>query len=146
MRKIIIVLASGAFLAGVMLTGCTTSSQKDADSQKNVINANDELKKANKQVLADIEKFRKESAARIAANDQKITELNASLVHEKDAARSDLKKKIAVLEQKNRDLKKAIDEYKADSKENWEIFKSEFNHDMDELGKAFKNIGIRNTI
>lgn len=29
-----------------------------------------------------------------------------------------------------------MDDYKADGKEKWELFKAEFSHDMDELGKA----------
>ena len=41
-------------------------------------------------------------------------------------------------------LKKKLDDYKATGKEDWESFKKEFNHDMDELGKAFKNFSINN--
>jgi len=37
-----------------------------------------------------------------------------------------------------------MDDYKQDGKENWEKFKAEFNHDMDELGKAFKDLTINN--
>ena len=53
-------------------------------------------------------------------------------------------KKIAELEQKNADTQKKLNEYKADSKEKWEMFKSEFNRDMDELGKAFSNMTVKN--
>ena len=37
-----------------------------------------------------------------------------------------------------------MEDYKADSKENWESFKTEFNHDMDELGNAFRDLTIDN--
>ena len=37
-----------------------------------------------------------------------------------------------------------MDEYKADGKENWEKFKAEFNHDMDGLGSAFKDLTVKN--
>ncbi len=37
-----------------------------------------------------------------------------------------------------------MNDYKANGKENWEIFKKEFNHDMDELGKAFKDLTVKN--
>jgi hypothetical protein len=37
-----------------------------------------------------------------------------------------------------------MDNYKADSKENWEKFKVEFSRDMDELGAAFKDLTVKN--
>ena len=48
------------------------------------------------------------------------------------------------MEQKNTDLKRRLDDYKQDGKENWEKFKIEFNRDMDELGKAFKDLTVKN--
>ena len=35
-------------------------------------------------------------------------------------------------------------DYKADGKANWEVFKAEFNRDMDELGAAIKSFGEKN--
>ena len=64
--------------------------------------------------------------------------------NEKQDAKEDYKKKINELEQKNSDIKKRMDDYKAGSKEEWEKFKSEFNHDMQELGQAFLDFNIRN--
>jgi hypothetical protein len=34
--------------------------------------------------------------------------------------------------------------YKADSQEQWESFKSEFTHDMDEMEKAVKDLTVNN--
>ena len=36
-------------------------------------------------------------------------------------------------------MKKRMDDYKADGKDKWEIFKAEFSHDMDDLGKSIKD-------
>ncbi|MFN0047523.1 MAG: hypothetical protein ACKVOU_00200 [Cytophagales bacterium] len=41
-------------------------------------------------------------------------------------------------------MKKKMDDYKEDGKENWEKFKTEFNHDMDEIGNAFKDLTVKN--
>ena len=55
-------------------------------------------------------------------------------------------KKLAVLEQKNDNLKAKLADYKKDeSKDKWTTFKKEFNHDMAELGKAFKDFTVKNT-
>ncbi len=35
--------------------------------------------------------------------------------------------------------------YKADGEKNWEAFRTEFSHDMDGLGSAFKDITVKNS-
>jgi hypothetical protein len=37
-----------------------------------------------------------------------------------------------------------MEDYKVDTKEQWESFKTEFSHDMDEMGKAFKDLTVKN--
>ena len=51
--------------------------------------------------------------------------------------------RIDTLEKKNRDLKARVDAYDK-SQSDWESFKREFNHDMDELGQAFKDLTVDN--
>jgi peptidoglycan hydrolase CwlO-like protein len=145
MKKLILLLAGCTMMTGALLTSCNTSSNKVDEAQEAVIKSKQDLEAARQEFLADMETFRKETATRIAANDQRIAELNANIVHERKEARADYKKRIAALEQKNRDMKKTMDDYKEEGKENWERFKTEFNHDMDALGQAFKDIGVRNT-
>ena len=42
-------------------------------------------------------------------------------------------------------MKRKLDNYKADRKDDWENFKSEFNSDMDQLGNSLKDLtGVRN--
>ena len=144
MKKSILAMAAFTCIAGAILTSCNTSAERVENAQENVIQANKDLDQANQEYLADIENYRVETASRIAANEQAIADFNAGLEHEKKAVRAEHKKRIAELEQKNREMKKKLEEYKAEGKENWEIFKAEFSHDMDELGKAFKNVTVKN--
>jgi hypothetical protein len=51
-----------------------------------------------------------------------------------------MKKKVDVLELKNKALKKKISEYKYESRDNWNEFKQEFNHDLNALGNELTNI------
>ena len=37
-----------------------------------------------------------------------------------------------------------MDDYKVEGKDKWEKFKTEFSHDMDELGKGFKDLTVKN--
>ena len=121
------------------ITSCSTPAEKVENAKENVAEANQDLEKANNAYLVDIENYRKESDARIEANNQSIIEFKKRIETEKKSAREEYNKKIAELEVKNSDMKKKMDEYKADSKENWQKFKTEFSTDMDNLGKSFKD-------
>lgn len=144
MKKSIFVITASALIGASILTSCSTSAEKVENAQDKVSEATLDLETANEEYLVDIENYRKETEAKIAANDKSIAEFNARIENEKDKAKADYKKKIAELEQKNSDIKKKMAEYKAEGKEKWELFKTEFSRDMDELGKAFKDLTVKN--
>jgi len=144
MKKSILALAASALIAAATLTSCNTPAKKVEEAQNDVKEANKDLDKANKEYLADIESYKKEMAEKIAANNQSIAEFNARIANQKREAAADYKLKITELQQKNSDMKRHMDEYKAEGKEKWEKFKTEFGHDMEELGKAFKDFTIKN--
>lgn len=140
MKKSNFTNAALAFTITIMFIGCNTSSEKVEDAKQDVIEANKDLAKANEEYLADLENFRKVVAERIATNDQIIIDFNERISKEKKEAREEYRKKINALDLKNSDMKKKIAEYKSNGKDSWEMFKTEFNHDMDELGKAFTDL------
>jgi exonuclease VII large subunit len=144
MKKAILTLAACTLISGAFLTSCNTPSQKVENAQENVAEANQDLAQANKEYLEDMANYRTETAARIAANDESIRQFNARVAQEKMEAKADYRKKIADLEQKNRDMKLRMDNYKEEGKDKWLIFKAEFSHDMDEMGKAFKDLTVKN--
>jgi hypothetical protein len=144
MKKSFLMLAAIAIAGGAIFTGCNTPSQKVENAQENVVEANQDLAKANQEYLADVALYRQETATRIAANDESIREFNARMAKDKRLARADYKKRIADLDQKNRDMKLKMDNYREDGKDKWQIFKAEFSHDMDEMGKAFKDLTVNN--
>ena len=43
-------------------------------------------------------------------------------------------------------MKIKLEEYKEEGEENWTSFRNEFNHDMEELGKAFEELAMNNVI
>lgn len=144
MKKSILILSASALISAAFFTSCTNSGEKVENAQNNVEKANLELNLATEEYMADIEKFRTETAATIEANEKSIAEFNARIENEKIEAQAEYKSKIAELEQKNSDIKKKMAEYKAEGKEKWELFKTEFSRDMESLGKAFKDLTIKN--
>ncbi len=144
MKKSILVFAALAFISGTLITSCSSPAEKVENAELEVNQANENLDDANKAYEEDVEKYRKETAIRIAENEKSIAEFNLRIENEKKEVKADYKKKIAELEQKNTDMKKRMDEYKLEGKDKWEQFKSEFNRDMESLAEAFKNLTVNN--
>lgn len=133
-------------MSGASTISCTNSTSEKLEKAKdNSVEAQEDLNKANSDYLADVENYRKISSERIIANEKSIAEFNQRTSNEKAEAKLEYKKKIAELEKKNSDMKKRLDDYKADGKDKWQDFKTEFNHDMDELGMAFRDLTVKNT-
>ncbi len=145
MKKSILLFTASTLLTGAILTSCSTPAEKVENAETNVTEANEELDQANDEYLADITSYRTMTDDKIAANEKSIAEFEARIANEKKEAKADYQKKIDELNQKNTDMKKKMDDYTADGKENWENFKTEFSHDMDELGTAFKDLTVKNT-
>jgi len=140
MKKIIFKMVPAIFVSAVILVGCSTPAEKVEKAQEEVNEANKNLDKAQEEYVTDIENYRKTTDERIAANDQSIADFKARIEHDKKEARIEYEKKIAELEQKNSDMKRKMDDYKADGKEKWELFKADFNKGMDEIGQSIKDL------
>ena len=144
MKKTTLLLTASIFITASILTGCNTPAQKVENAQENVAEANKNLDSANVEYQADIDNCRKEANDKIVANDKSIADFKARINDQKEEARADYKNRLAELEQKNSDMKLEIDGYKADGKDNWEIFKSRFGDEMDKLDNSVKDFENKN--
>lgn len=144
MKKSILIMTAFTIITGAILTSCNTPAKKVDSAQDNVIEAKEDLVDAKEEYLVEIENYRKETALRIKANNQSIVDFNKKIENEKNDAKAEYEKQIAALEQKNNNLEKRLDNYKVDGEDNWIVFKTEFNNDMDKLGQAFKDLTVKN--
>ena len=142
MKKSILTVAT--FITAVMITSCGTSEQKVENAKEEAIEAAANLNEANEEYMADMEAYRKATNEKIEANDQSIAEFKKRIENEKKEAKADYNKRIDELEKKNSDIKKKMADYKANGKASWELFKAEFNRDMDELANAITSFGEKN--
>ncbi len=134
-----LIALSLVMVAALSISSCNSPSEKVKNAKAEVTEANQDLDKAQQAYRVDIENYRTESKDRIEANNKSIVSLKTRIKNEKSEATIEFNKQIAQLEQKNTELKKRIIDYKADSKDGWYLFKSEFKKDMDELELAMKN-------
>jgi aspartate aminotransferase-like enzyme len=76
----------------------------------------------------------------IEANEKRIKAFKEKMEEAGLKIKAKYSEEVAVLEQKNRDLKKKLEEYKDEGQSKWEEFKTNFKHDMDGIGKTMKDL------
>ena len=135
-----------AFAVAVVLmhSGCTSPTKDEVKTPANVEQAETNLIEAQQAYTLEVDLFKKDMEAKIAANEKTIAEMKAKRKNDGSANQESYNERIAELEQKNADLKKRISEFKEDNQQKWQSFKTEFSHDMDDLGTALKNITVDN--
>ena len=151
MKKTIFTLAITTLIAGSMFIGCQSSAEKVKDAENtlqeaknDVLDAKLDLNNMRQDSITEYLQFKKESEERIIAYENIISEFKARIAKEKKETREKYERELAKIEQKNSDLKRKLENYKEEGKDKWEAFKSEFNHDMDEMGKAFEDLTVKN--
>ncbi len=143
MRKLIYALSITIFLAGILLFfyGCNIGQTKE-DKQEQTKTETTDMEKVETTRVATTEEwqqFKTDAEQRLTANEQKIADLKKQLNKPGKLFDKMYENRIAKLEEQNRTLRMKISAYEKEQTD-WEVFKREFNHDMDELGKAINNV------
>lgn len=152
MKKVIFTMAITICFATTALISCKPSTkegvvldQKVQNAQHNVDNAKDSLVAAKKAATAEEwQSFKYNADSIMANNDAKIAEFRRKIKKTGNTMNVQYEKNIEALEQKNKELKLKMKTYKNDANEDWQSFKTEFNHDMTDLGQALKNFTVNN--
>lgn len=153
MKKTIFTLAAAMFVAGTILSSCSSNTNKTEDEELKVEDAKADVKDAEQNLdeaqqgaeISDFQKFKNECNEEINNNERRIAELRIEIKNEDSEAREKDEVKINALAKKNTELKMQLDAYPNDGKSDWQEFKTEFKHDLKGLGEAFKNITVSNT-
>jgi hypothetical protein len=135
---IIAVLTAGFFAS------CDSKAKKVENAQEDVQDSKQALKEAQHELNEEYPAFRMEAEKKIAANELRIEELLAIVTQPGEKLLDDLRRKrIAELRLRNADLRNRLDIYEKEHSD-WEVFKREFNHDMNGLLESIKDIGKNN--
>jgi hypothetical protein len=141
-----------ALLAGTIFTGCQSRAQREITVRNTVLEAGQDLKDLQKEAIDEAQRavnasewkrFKYDAEMTIINNEFRIVDLKARLKKTGTTLDPLYVKKIEKLEKQNKDLKKRIKDYRED-KYDWKTFKTEFNNDLDELGKALKDLSVEN--
>jgi uncharacterized protein (DUF3084 family) len=144
----VIALASFATVA-VFFTSCDNnnnkySSERAEDAAEDLRDAKKDLDEAQREYTIKYNDFKREMDNKITENDKAIAALKADVRERNAEAKANWNTAVNDLERKNQSLKDRINDYKADGNANWDEFKREFNHDMDRLGEALKDMTQNN--
>jgi hypothetical protein len=145
MKKTILTLAITMVMAGASLTAIGQQNKKAAKARKEVADAKKDLREAKIDSAADYQRFNTEAQVQIMDNDKKIAELRAQKASDNKEIKEKYDKQVLALEQKNNNLKTKIKGSSTTKTDRWAAFKREFTHDINEFGKAFKDIGVNNS-
>lgn len=145
MKKLILSLSIMVFMAGFVSISYGQEAHKKSEearedlkaSKQDVVDARQHLKDTKVDSVSEYKAFKKESALKIKANEDRIEELKATLPEIEEKDRIKYHKDLVKLEQKNADLKRELDEYNGES--NWAQFKTKFSNDMNELGNSLND-------
>jgi uncharacterized membrane-anchored protein YhcB (DUF1043 family) len=142
MRNINLYLACLVAVSIVVAISCTSPVQK---AEQDVIKANAALEQAKLDSISDYQEFRKESEERMARNAEMIESYKQGMKSGKRKIKEQDRRMMAELEETNEMMKMKLNSFKSESKEEWDTFKKEYTHDMDNLGTAITNFTVHNT-
>ena len=143
MKKTILFLAVIMLIGGTMLTSCQSSSSKVENAEDKVQEAKDEVAEAqqelNQAIKDSIQQFKKESEEKIIAYEKDIAEFKVRIAKEKNENRARDERRLAELELQNREMKQRLADFNEERQDQWDSFRHNFNHDMEEHSKAFRD-------
>ncbi len=140
MDKVIFNLAVTLILTAgtIFFSGCNSSDKTESTDTTTEEVANDVDQTADEWTT-----YKTDIEVRIDKNNAKIAELREKMKTSGKTMDKMHQERIDNLEKRNNELKAKLDAYTKDDS-NWESFKNEFNHDMEELEKSLEDIGKDN--
>lgn len=146
MKNSICTLGLALFLSAPLFTACDSIAQKKQNNKEELkqLTQDEKDRTAEENKAEDWAVFKAETEKRIAVNAERIAEIRQRKAKPGRALDGVYAAQIDGIQQRNGDLQVRLDAYEKKNSD-WEKFKREFNHDMDELGKALEDLGKNNT-
>jgi flagellar hook protein FlgE len=136
MKNKYFILSVLVLVAGSVISGYNINSEKRTEK----VNKTYQIMKNTKTGFEkDWKNFKVDANLKIKANEKSIAEFKVKIKKEDKTLKAKYKKEVAVLEQKNVELKNKLRKYKYEGEEKWEEFKAGFNHDMDVVGNSIRD-------
>jgi hypothetical protein len=135
-------LSSITITVGVILLSCNTRTENIEEAKTN-LTAKQHLNVRKETYLTDIKIYRTETNEKVVINNLSITSLKKRIENDKEHSNSDYYVKVGELDRENNEMKRIMDNYTPEGKENWEAFKFEFNLGMDKIENSLEILSTK---
>lgn len=142
--KMTVMVAFLSFLFVSCKDSPTENETELEEAREDVVEAEIDLQQSRLDSVADYNNFKYNIDLKILENQRRIDEMKAILKSSKQANKLSNEKKLAELEARNATLKAKIQDYEQGTSEKWELFKNDFNNEMDEVGKSISEMANDN--
>ena len=138
-------------ITNILISGCQSAKSEKTDNEKagevktemNETTTDGNLAQENAAKAEEWKAFKTETEIKIRDNNTLIAATRVKMKKSGQVMDALYEKRIDDLEAKNKSMQNRLDAYDANHSD-WNKFKTEFNHDMDELGKSLKDLTVKN--
>ena len=137
-----------ATLVSISISSCNKSPKaKEAElneAKQEVENAEVDLDEAKTDSVYAFNKYKSSIQIKLVENEKVITDLKAKIKDKERKTQTLYYRQLENLQIKNTELKLKIENYKQGPTQKWELFKVDFNNELDDLGKSISNTAKNN--
>ena len=145
--RIILNLLLAVFVS-ISISSCNKSPKaKEAElneAKQEVENAEVDLDEAKTDSVYAFNKYKSSIQIKLVENEKVITDLKAKIEDKDRKTQTLYYRQLENLQIKNTELKLKIENYKQGPTQKWELFKVDFNNELDDLGKSISNTAKNN--
>ena len=135
-------------VVAIIYISCNNSPKaKEEDlikAKDEVVDAKADLVKSTIDSINNFNKYKQSIEKKLLENEKTIASLKQKNTSKVQSTQELYVKQLDKLEMKNSELKHKIEDYKQGPEQKWELFKVDFNRDVDDLGKSISNMAERN--
>ncbi len=148
MKKKIVFSLLLAVLVSISIASCNKSPKAKEevliDAKQDVETAKEDLDEATSDSIVEFNKYKSSIQIKLAENEKVISDLKASIKAEDRKTQTLYNKQLENLQLRNTELKLKIETYKQGPTQKWELFKVDFNKELDKLGKSISSTANNN--
>ena len=137
-----------AALVSISIASCNKSPKAKEevliDAKQDVETAKEDLDEATSDSIVEFNKYKSSIQIKLAENEKVISDLIASIKAEDRKTQTLYNKQLENLQLRNTELKLKIETYKQGPTQKWELFKLDFNKELDKLGKSISSTANNN--
>ncbi|TDR25792.1 hypothetical protein IP97_01076 [Flavobacterium cheniae] len=130
------------------MTSCNnspTAKEEDVkEATQDLIDAEADLNQAEYDSISDFNTFKESIQLKLVENQKVIDDLKLKITSKGKVERDIDEVEINKLEKRNTDLRLKIENYEQGPAQKWELFKVDFNNELDDLGKSISEMADRN--